>query len=174
VVDFHWAGLADRRYRDQIVALHRTGFLDGHGLFLSDEERVLFSDPQSQPDPQFSWTPLPALPEIALAVEGDVVIGALTLWRHKEPGGFAVVEPMNVLPGHQRAGTGAGLWELAKQRARAFGHRGIQVWAIDRNIKATNFYGKVGCRVIGQGEWSLGDHKEPATGFQYNFSQQGR
>jgi GNAT superfamily N-acetyltransferase len=108
-----------------------------------------------------------------LAVDGPRIVGAMTLHRHTTAGMYSVVEPMNVHPDYQRHGVGTQLWTAMAAQAKRVGDRGMQVWALDGNAIAVNFYTKrLRLPVVGTGDWWLGNHREPATGFQLDFGQQ--
>ncbi len=77
---------------------------------------------------------------------------------------------MNIHPDYQRQGVGTDLWAFVAAESKGVGVTGLQVWALDGNPVAMNFYqNHLHLRVIGKGEWWLLDHMEPATGFQYDF-----
>lgn len=163
-----WVAAEDSR--DTIMAVQAAGFLSGHGHLLSEAERALFADPTIPPKFTFSWEPLPPFRLIALAVEGPRIVGTLSLHRESSGGSYAVVEPMAVLPEFQSRGIGRELWVIAAAHCKHSGDKGMRVWALDRNTRAIDFYmNKIGCYKIGTGQWTLGQHQEPATGFQFDL-----
>jgi GNAT superfamily N-acetyltransferase len=77
---------------------------------------------------------------------------------------------MNVHPDYQRQGVGTDLWIAMAAQSKRLGDRGMQVWALDGNEMAIDFYSKkLRLEIIGTGDWWLLDHREPATGFQLDF-----
>lgn len=160
----------DDRYRDEKIAIIREGFIAGHSALLSDSERSALADPDSHPDPQYSWSQLPAEKQFAFAFDGDRLVGVLILHFAKEGGSFAVVEPMHIASGYRSSGLGRRLWNVGVEFARSQHATSIHVWAMDGNVGAIRFYReKIGCKAVGKGEWRIGDHVEPATEFQYDL-----
>lgn len=96
----------------EIQAMSMAGFLSGHGHLFSEEEQALIRSTPSNDVCGFSWSPLPPLPMLALAVHGARFVGGISLRRSFAPGESAVVEPMNVLPDYQRQGVGTRLWDF--------------------------------------------------------------
>jgi len=171
VVSIRWPTPEDHNAEAnaQLMAMAKTAFLSTHGHLFSQEEQALIRESTSIANYRFSWT-LPPKLLIALAANGPQIVGAISLHRHNTPGEYGVIEPMNVHPDYQRQGVGTDLWTFIASQSKRFGDRGLQVWALDRNEVAMNFYqNKIRLRVIGKGEWWLRDHMEPATGFQLDF-----
>jgi len=140
----------------------KSAFLSGHGHLFSEDEKALILATDRDNIYRFSWQPLPIARMMMLAVDGPKIVGAITVHRHPTASMYGVVEPMNVHPDYQRQGVGTQLWTAIAAQAKRLGDRGMQVWALDGNAIAVNFYSKrLRLRVVGTGEWWLGDHREP-------------
>ncbi|HVS07239.1 MAG TPA: GNAT family N-acetyltransferase [Candidatus Dormibacteraeota bacterium] len=84
--------------------------------------------------------------------------------------GWMLVEPIYVLPGRQRSGTGTLLWNRCKDAARYRNASGLRVWALRRNEIANCFYRKQGCQPKYEGELVIDQHHEAAIGYEFAFS----
>ncbi len=159
--------------RAEIMGMGKAAWLSGHAHLYSEQERAVVMAATSNAIFRVSWH-LPAYSDMALAVddEGGRIIGAIEYRRdrsiHDE---YGLVEPMNVDPDYQGRGIGKQMWEYIAGYAKAWGNRGMRVWALNGNQRALGFYAnKVGCKIVDRGgEYWLADHVEPATGFQYEF-----
>jgi len=152
----------------QLRNLAWHGWLSGHRQLFSNAEIEEIQSAFPRSILEFSWL-VPATGVIFVALLGPDPVGAINLRPEPGDGQHALVEPMSVVDEHQRQGIGTKLWEFAEQFSRQRGDRGMQVWAMDGNQKAMDFYPKMGCRAVTSGWVRLLKHVEPATGFQKDF-----
>jgi GNAT superfamily N-acetyltransferase len=82
---------------------------------------------------------------------------------------WMLVEPMYVLPKLQRSGIGARLWNHCLRAASYREVPGVRVWALEKNRIANPFYIKQGCKAVSPGWLSVGEHREPAIGYEFRL-----
>jgi GNAT superfamily N-acetyltransferase len=155
--------------RAQVQAVISAAWRSGHGHLFSAEEIAQVE--AAAPGVNIfttSWT-VPSSGVIFLAIDGTSIVGVANLRPFPSDGGPALVEPMHVLPGRQRQGIGEALWRYVETYSRSRGDSRLDVYALTENPMAMGFYAKMGGRVVGTGEFRLGDHVERATHFQFKF-----
>lgn len=81
--------------------------------------------------------------EVFVATDKDQIIGFINL-RHQKLNGLTCVYTLVVAKLYHRKGIGKALLELAEQRARARGNRGIFLDTTEQNTNARTFYKAVG------------------------------
>lgn len=81
--------------------------------------------------------------------------------------GWMLVEPMYVVPGYQRSGIGTMLWRHCLKAAAYRKAPGVRVWALEKNQLANHFYVKQGCKPKYRGQLCVGEHCEPAIGYEF-------
>lgn len=102
-----------------------------------------------------------------VAEVGNEIIGVADLTDLRD--GWMLVEPMYVLPDHQRSGVGTRLWKQCLKGAAYRKAFGLRVWALEKNQLANNFYIKQGCKPRYTGQLCVGEHCEPAIGYEFPF-----
>jgi ribosomal protein S18 acetylase RimI-like enzyme len=81
--------------------------------------------------------------EVYVATDKDNIVGFMNL-RHQKLNWLTCVYTLVVAKDYHRKGVGKGLLELAVERARAHGNRGIILDTTDQNAQARTFYKAVG------------------------------
>jgi len=154
----------------RIRAVTIPAWISGHENIFTEEEIERVKAMKENELFVTSW-PIPKTARTFVAAAGGNLIGVAQM-RPQVPtahGEYALVEPMMVLPGQQRKGTGQSLWAVMAAASKQRGDKGMTVWALDRNPKAMNFYGtKLRLRTVGKGEFRLGDRIEATTEFRYD------
>ena len=111
------------------------------------------------------WIIRRARPVATVVAEADgEVIGMASMGMLVE--GDGELAALFVLPGHQGWGVGLRLWDASVMHLRALGLGRMEVWAMAR-AAATTFYEKRGCRRFATGTFWIGDHTEPAIGYEF-------
>jgi ribosomal protein S18 acetylase RimI-like enzyme len=81
--------------------------------------------------------------EVYLATAGDEIVGFISL-KHQHINFLTCVYTLVVAKSYHRKGVGKALLDLAEDRARARGHRGVFLDTPDANTQARAFYNAVG------------------------------
>jgi GNAT superfamily N-acetyltransferase len=97
-------------------------------------------------------------------IEG-VIVGMADLTELRDH--WMLVEPMYVRPDYQRSGIGTKLWTRCLKAAAHRKAPGVRVWALEKNQLANNFYVKQGCKPKHNGQLCVGEHCEPAIGYEF-------
>jgi len=89
-------------------------------------------------------------PEVAVAVEGEAVLGWLGFGRSRDDDAAPVVAEIwavYVNPSQWRRGVGRHLWEHAKRVLRERGFGSVTLWVLSENQRAAEFYAAVGFEI---------------------------
>lgn len=136
----------------------------GHGhLFPESVERIRNG---RRPIESHSY----AIPEAGtpwVAGIGTQLVGVMDL--RPQENGYVMVEPIAADPSLHRQGIGRALWQYAEQVARGRGYKGLQVWAVDGNRTANEFYKAMGCKPAGTGTVSFDGVKATATMYELDL-----
>jgi GNAT superfamily N-acetyltransferase len=154
---------------DRLRAIGKEAWLSGHRHLFTQDELDQVQAAQTDDIFGFDWE-VPKSGITVVASVGPNLVGAATLRPYPSNGLPGLIEPMSVIPGFQRHGVGTAIWNYVVALARQRTYPGLRVFALTGNQMAVGFYTKMGCRVVGRGELRLGEHVEPATGFQLDFA----
>jgi ribosomal protein S18 acetylase RimI-like enzyme len=120
---------------------------------------------------------------------------AVTSWRHPAdlrellhwlrrdedeapPQGYRAHLHINILPGYQRRGLGSGLMSAFVARLKAAGHDRVYLETSNHNLKALEFYRKLGFRELGRRPrefWSgIDDYEEITMGLEFQHRARRR
>lgn len=129
--------LAGEREVDAYVAAHRAAF--GSANMTADWRRATLLDPRYAPE----------LDLVAIAPDGTLA-GFCVCWITPSINGrrIAQVEPLGILPAHQRRGLGRALLLEGLRRAKALGAAQMEVNAESDNAASRGAYEAVGFRPV--------------------------
>lgn len=98
------------------------------------------------------------MPALLLSFDDDLA-GYATFGRSRMRGTPYAGEifELYVGPVYQGAGFGRRLFEAARKKLAASGHRGLIVWALAENEAACGFYGRLGGQPVSQGLETFGE-----------------
>jgi ribosomal protein S18 acetylase RimI-like enzyme len=103
----------------------------------------------------------PANQHVIVALDGDVLVGFVSLYGDDDPAWGTRIEAVHVAPTRKRQGLGARLMaEAAAWCGRVHPARGIYLHVLQPNVAAQRFYERLGARNAESGVWKALDGGE--------------
>ena len=150
-----WDNAAKQRLLDR-------AWIVGHGqVFPATVER--FGKGQRPVEAHSYQIPEDGSPWVA-DIAGGQILGVMDL--RPQENSYLMVEPIATDPNFHRQGIGRVLSQHAEQIAAARGDKGLQVWAVDGNGPANEFYKAMRCKAAGKGTVSFDGVVESATMYE--------
>ena len=86
------------------------------------------------------------IPTDTVLIAGDV--GFIAVWAQGDPGFGAYIDNLHVRPERRSGGLGRRLLGEAMRRVSKRGERGAYLWVFDDNVRAIDFYRRLGGEII--------------------------
>jgi GNAT superfamily N-acetyltransferase len=145
-------------------ALVHVAWISGHGhLFPASGEKVRRGE---DPDASFSYQ-VPKTGSVFVAVSNERIVGLINLRPLDDA--YGLIEPIAVDPSLHLRGIGTELWNYCLKFAQWHGLKGLQVWAVEGNQKANDFYKGRGCKEFATGSVTFDGVERKATGYLLDF-----
>jgi ribosomal protein S18 acetylase RimI-like enzyme len=129
---------------DAIAALHAASWRSAYrGIFKDDT-----LGPSLDGERQQHWrAKLEAMaPDDAVLIAGDM--GFIAVWATGDPGFGAYIDNLHVHPDRRSGGLGRRLLGEAMRRVAEAGETGAYLWVFDDNVRAIDFYRRLGGEIV--------------------------
>ncbi len=129
---------------DAIAALHAASWRSAY--------RGIFKDstlgPSLDGERRTPWSgKLAAMaPDDTVLIAGD--LGFIAVWAKGDPGFGAYIDNLHVRPERRSGGLGRRLLGEAMRRVAARGETGAYLWVFDDNVRAIDFYRRLGGAIV--------------------------